>query len=583
MNPDESFLKKLDTDLSTGKVTPDMRRSTLHREKQRPVADDWVSASESAASDDPYANLTMKRTQQKSLFKKFFVAACVFAVVAVGVFMFTFLTGRARLTGEHVAVTVQAKTFADSGEEVNVRVSVRNDNTVPMQFTTLKFNYPLGTALDQNATKEISRDLGTIGPGETHDETYSIQLFGDQGAEKAMTAMVEYRLQGDNAIFQNTGNAKLVLRSSIATLTADAPAALLSGQQLPITLTATGNSANTVASAMVTADYPDGCSFVSADPAPTLDNNLWYLGDLPAGAQKVIKLVISCSGITNSQSDLRFTLGKQSATNERQIESVYTGTDKIVTLSAPFLATQVLVNGVPFDKTTALFPNRETTIDIPWSSTSDTPINHAVIKIHLSGAAFDPTRLSVGAGFYDSATNTITYSENEIPGFSTITPGQSDRIGFSITPRAGLASASKLDISVSISGVLAGGETRTLTDATTASIPLASDLQLLPKTLYHSGPLVNTGPMPMQVGKETTFTIIWQLSNSTNPIADAVVKTTLPTGVVWKNVVAPVTSANTISYNTVTREIVWNAGDVPVGQNAKSIAFKLAIDRKSVV
>ena len=100
MNPDESFLKKLDTDLSTGKVTPDMRRSTLHREKQRPVADDWVSASESAASDDPYANLTMKRTQQKSLFKKFFVAACVFAVVAVGVFMFTFLTGRARLTGE---------------------------------------------------------------------------------------------------------------------------------------------------------------------------------------------------------------------------------------------------------------------------------------------------------------------------------------------------------------------------------------------------------------------------------------------------------------------------------------------------
>ncbi len=41
MNPDESFLKKLDTDLSTGRAAPDMRRSPLHREKLRPVPDDW--------------------------------------------------------------------------------------------------------------------------------------------------------------------------------------------------------------------------------------------------------------------------------------------------------------------------------------------------------------------------------------------------------------------------------------------------------------------------------------------------------------------------------------------------------------
>jgi hypothetical protein len=61
--------------------------------------------------------LEIKRVQQKSLFKKMFIGACVFALIAVGAFAFSLFTGRARLTGENVVVSVQTKTFADSGDK----------------------------------------------------------------------------------------------------------------------------------------------------------------------------------------------------------------------------------------------------------------------------------------------------------------------------------------------------------------------------------------------------------------------------------------------------------------------------------
>src|SRR5690606_33533240 len=66
-------------------------------------------------------------------------------------------------------------------------------------------------------------------------------------------------------------------------------------------------------------------------------------------------------------------------------------------------------------------------------------------------------------------------------------------------------------------------------------------------------------------------------SNSTNVLNNATVRTVLPTGIVWKDVVVPQSERSLMQYNTVTREIVWNAGTIPVGQNAKSVSFQLGI------
>lgn len=572
--PDESLLQQLDTDLSTGRAGTDIDRGVLHREKMRPVRDDWDEPKPENFNEEP---TNMKRTTQKSMFKKMFIGACIFAIIAVGFFVFSLFTGRARLTGENVDMSVQAKTFADSGEELNVRVSITNKNSVAMELGKLTFSYPVGSTTDPNALKDISRDIGTIAPGETHDETYSIQLFGEQGAQKPLSAMVEYRLAGSNAVYEKTSDASLTLRSSIASLVVTAPDTILSGQELPFQLTISGNTTDVVKNAMLVGDFPDGCTLVSSDPVPTLDKNIWYLGDLPAGSQKQLSVSLSCTGVTNEEKNIVFTLGAQDEKDERKIASVYTGASHVVKLSSAFFATTLSINGKPVDTTTSIPQNQESTVDINWTNTTDTPITNTQVKIALSGAAFDPDKLHTFSGFFDNSANTVLWTSNELASLKTIQPGETGTMSFSLTPKSGLTTLSTLDMAVSVNAVGFGGTQESLVNSTIAKIPVVTDLQLLPQVLYHSGPFQNTGPMPIKVGQETTFTVVWKLANSTNAVSGVTVKTVLPTGINWKNNIAPASDASNISYNTITREITWNVTDVPVGQNAKSIAFQVSL------
>ena len=170
MDSNESLLKKLDNDLTTGRTTGDGTRGMLHQEKLPPVVDDWDAPKPEDFTDEV---IVKKRTTQKNFFKKLFIGSIIFVFISAGFFAFSLFTGRARLTGENVGVTVSAKTFADSGEEVNVKVSITNQNAVPMELAKLIFSYPLGTVRDPNAAKETTRELGTIAPGETRDELFS--------------------------------------------------------------------------------------------------------------------------------------------------------------------------------------------------------------------------------------------------------------------------------------------------------------------------------------------------------------------------------------------------------------------------
>ena len=574
MNSEESFLKKLDTDLATGQGTSDMGRGILHREKLKPVADDWAEPEPESFHDDM---VEQKRNVQKSFFKKLFIGSCVFAILSGGIFIFSLFTGRARLSGENIQLTVSATTFADSGEEVNATVSIVNQNPAAMEFAKLVFKYPLGNTRDPNALKEITRDLGTIGAGETRTEVFPMQLFGEQGNEKDFSAMVEYRLQGSNAIFEKTGGAKLTLRSSIATLLVNASDTMLSGQELPIKLTISGNASTVVKNAMVLAEFPDGCSFVSSDPQPTLDKNVWYLGDLPVSTQKEIAMSVLCTGVTNIEKNIRFIVGAQDPANERKIASVYTSATHLLKLTNPFIATNFTVEGSLPNQKVSLPQNQETTILLEWKNTLDVSISDAQIKLKLSGDAYDPQKVYPGNAYFDSAADTLIWTSNEAPELKLLEPGATGTFRFSLVPHSGVSKTTDVQFATSALGIISGGTSQTLVDSSRLSIPVSTDLQLIPKTLYYSGPLTNSGPMPPRVGKKTTYTLTWQLSNTSNAVSNVVVKTVLPTGINWENVVAPSTDRSAISFNTVTREIVWSPGLVGVGQNAKSISFTVSI------
>ena len=62
--------------------------------------------------------------------------------------------------------------------------------------------------------------------------------------------------------------------------------------------------------------------------------------------------------------------------------------------------------------------------------------------------------------------------------------------------------------------------------------------------------------------KETTYTIVWTVSNTSNSMSHVEVRATLPPYVSWKNTVLP---DQNVTYNPVGGVITWNVGSVSAG------------------
>jgi hypothetical protein len=106
-------------------------------------------------------------------------------------------------------------------------------------------------------------------------------------------------------------------------------------------------------------------------------------------------------------------------------------------------------------------------------------------------------------------------------------------------------------------------------------VKVGTSLALASKAVRTTGPFKNTGPVPPQVNKESTYTVVYTLSNTGNAVAGAQVTAALPPYVRFTGAVSP--SDGSLAYNDTTRTVSWNAGDVPSGSSGKSIAFQIAI------
>jgi len=110
----------------------------------------------------------------------------------------------------------------------------------------------------------------------------------------------------------------------------------------------------------------------------------------------------------------------------------------------------------------------------------------------------------------------------------------------------------------------------------TKKVRLNSRLHLAARAVHKSGPFTNTGPLPPSAGVETSYTIIWSVSNSSNELDNLVLKTTLPSQSKWLNVVSPL--GENVDYNPTNGEVTWSAGRVPVdtsGAPVKELYFQV--------
>lgn len=575
ISDDESRLRKLNRELYTNKKEEPKARGFLH-EKKIDAPDDWMTE----AHDEP---IVVPKIKTHSFFKKIFFASLGFLIIAIAFFGISLLFGGNTISAKNVQITITAKSFVDGGEMLPVDVSIVNRNKLPVELATLVLQYPEGNASNPDAIARIPRQVGSIGVGDTHNESFSIQLYGEEGSTKEISAHLEFRVQNGNAVYSQQGSQEVTVRSSPIRLTLDAPTSAIPNQEIPLKFTVIGNGTETLPDTAMIVQYPPGFSFTKGNPAPSLGNNIWYLGDMPAGANRTITAYGIFSGGANEAKTIRASVGSQNANNEQLLDRVYNTLAQVIPLSNAFLDARLVIDDSE-ENMVPVSAGEKVRVKVLWQNTLAAQLTNAEVSVSFSGSAYDPLRVQGGSGFFESANNRIVWTRQQDPKLAMLDPGASGEFTFSIEPKSIPSNAMtnpSILLAVNVGGFDSSGVKLSAETIERKTIVLNSDLNMLARTIHYSGPIQNSGPMPPKPNQETTYTLEWQLTNSRNRVADVKVSTILPIYVKWKDVQVPEIERSNVSFNAVTRELVWSVGDVPAGTGSslapKKVSMKIGI------
>lgn len=563
IDDEHSNLRKVARELYTTDIKPPTRRSVLHDEK--------IVASDSWKDDTSIASPTVvmqKPVKTTSFFKNMFFASLIFLFVAVVILGLSFVNGGNTVSEKNVDIAITTKAFVDGGESLPVDVTLVNKNKLGLELATLVLEYPQGNDDNSGTKGRIEREIGTLAAGASHQESFVIQLYGTQNSQRNITAHIEFRVQGSNAVYDKDQSTMVTIRTSPITITLAAPDKAIPNQEIPLKFTIIGNGTATLPNTAMVVQYPDGFTFNRAEPSPTFGSTVWYLGDVPPGVNRTITVYGSLAGSITDLKTIRASVGSQNASNEQLLDTTYNELAQVIPLSNAFLDASIAVA----NQTGATIPiasNQQVRVRIPFKNTLSVPLTNVQLAVSLSGSAYDPSLVEPISGFFDSVNNKILWTKQQDPSLDSINPGETGDVTFSIRPRilTGTSAATNpvIKVSLDVLGYQAGGTKLTAEGIDAKTFTVNSDLTLLARTIHYTGALENTGPMPPVPNKETTYTLELKITNTRNRVTGAVVTTTLPTYVTWKNVMLPQSESSNVSYNEVTRQLIWNVGDVPAG------------------
>ncbi len=572
--------------------------SRIERAKRglyRPDGESHERESELSASDIEVASdwgdtkiihgMSQKRTGVRML-KTLVVVAVLSAILSGGYLLYQLFDPLAKPSEKNIQIAFDLPVASTPGAPVDMMVRITNNNRVPLEYASLKVVFPSGTRSGENPDKDLNDDkkiFDKLLPGATVEFRTRAIFLGEANTDKEIRAILEYRFQGVNSVFSKTETRNINLLASPINVTVNTLKEINAGQTIEFTIKAVSNTAIPLRDVLMQMEYPLGFTFIDADPKPTLGNNTWKIGTLSSTGKFEVKVRGVLSGEDTQEKVFYTNIGVSNDRMARDIETIYSKVLSSVRLMRPFIGVELTLNGVPAEEAVAHFGGRVTG-KVKWKNNLATKIINAQIEVHLRGVGLDRTTVTAAdKGFFRSIDDTILWDERGDPSLAVMETGATgeNEFAFSPLPPQGTLTNITLCADVTVRGkrISESGVPEEIKTVITKCAKVTSQAQFATRVVYYVGPFVNSGPIPPRVEQETTYTIIWNIVNTSNNLTNGEIRGTLPPYVAWAGSVSP--SKENIMFDRTTNQVVWRPGDISAGVGVakppREVAFQVIL------
>jgi hypothetical protein len=493
-------------------------------------------------------------------------------------------------TEDKVSVSISGPSSTESGDLTTIDIDYKNDNWADLKNVVLYINYSENFKLEDNLSLQANGpnasqyNIGTLKGRTSGRFEIKGKFFGTKDLLTYIEAKLSYSSSTFSSTFQAENKLATMITSSPLTIEVSGPQTVYSGGAVTYIINFKNTGGEIFKGMMIKSDYPEGFIFSSSEPLAASEKNAWYVGDIAAGTTGSVKIIGSLSGAVDEIKRFKMYIGTGSgddfsAYNSNEISTKIIGSPLLVKQTVNDKSDEIMVNA-----------NNVLVFKINYQNTGSTPLRDVILTETIKSPILDYAKFSTtGAkGGLDSKTGKITWTGAQVEGLKVLTPGAGGQIIFTIPVKEKIDVKSVSDKNFSILAVASmdspdiptpeGANKQIASNA--VNIKLNSKLLMTLKGYFNDADIQNTGPLPLKVGQETTFTMHLEIGNISNDITDAQVVMNLAPGVKWKN--NYLSKNESVSYNDRNNILTWNIGSLPAGigilTDPKSLVFQIGVN-----
>nr|MBP7811800.1 hypothetical protein [Candidatus Moranbacteria bacterium] len=462
---------------------------------------------------------------------------------------------------EQITLAVDGPRQVASAESSEFTVVYGNRNWSAMNDVFLVVTYPDGFQPDEDSKIKMSGSqleipLGVINARTDGKVTFSGKFYGSRGDTLFLKMRLRYSPSGLSSKFEKEEQYGVSIASSVLALDMLAPQQSSNDDNVEYVIDYMNQSDKSVPNIRVKVEYPEKFTFVSAEPAPSEGNSVWYVGTLNPDQKGKILIRGKLAGVRDEVKKVRASIG-------------YVASGKFVAYGVSEQLTRIVIP--PLSITQTINGKRDLSVNagdvldfvISYRNESNIGLRDAIITMNLNSEILNYWGLNQEKGSYDSSNRTLIWKASDVPALARLNPGDGGTVSFSIPvldpiPESGsgknfsIQTTAKID-SPDIPTTLGSNKiiaSNTLMTRVNSSVGIR--LYLAEDDAFFT----RQGPLPPVAGQETLYTLKIRLNNAYNDVTGAKLTITLPSSSKYQKKFAPDTEA--VEWNERTNTLVWD-------------------------
>ncbi len=459
---------------------------------------------------------------------------------------------------------------AELGQEIEYTVKYKNNGNVRLEEPSLVFEYPKYSLLQEGEALRKEIILEDIYPGQEQTFTFRTRLLGKEGEIKKARAWLSYRPKNLKARYESETSHSTQITSVPLTLEFDLSSKIESGKEVSFRLNYFSNANYPLSDLGIKIEYPSDFEFTSSNPR-ALEERDWEIGLLNKAEGGRIEITGNVKGEVGEQKQFKAQLGSWQEGEFILLKE----TIRAVQIVSPSLYISQEINNNPYYVAS---PGDALHYEIFFKNIGDESFNNLFLVARLEGEIFNLDTLKAPLGDFESGDNSIIFDWRRVSNLQFLGSQEEGRVEFWVELKDDWQPETESNKNLVLRNkvYLSQAQEEFVTKVN-------SKLEIIQKGYYEDEVFGNTGPIPPEVGRQTTYTIIWQAKNYYNDVKNMRVKATLGSNVRLTGKIFP--EGARLTFDSGSREVVWDMENLDAGKGVlgagPSVAFQIGFTAKA--